>query len=218
MDNVLDKRTLIKIFEHQKTITKQFNHFGTDKHAVCDATIAILEQDVCEECFDEQEAIADLYGVDTIELSSIFEYLNGIIPLEDILYEKLDNFKEFIEGNVATELQVCAKLCGDCPFANTSMKGFLADYTIEDFEAYQRGEFLLPCHKLMPQEGLSPEETMQQVKSGKLKLCRGYVESIIKSAKAPIDKSLSKAVKAVREQGLSDRSMSIFEFRKFHTL
>lgn len=137
----------------------------------------------------------------------------------DCDFEVISKTEDIINGTVkvtSSNILVCKKMCGDCPFSKTSMQGFLADYTIEDFVAYQRTSTSFPCHKMMGSGDMSPEETHNAIEKGEMKLCRGYVESIIKSCKKPDTEILTKAVEFVREDGLSDNSMSIFEFREFH--
>lgn len=112
-------------------------------------------------------------------------------------------------------MNVCAKLCNECPFSKNSLNGWLATYTVEDFQSFQRGDALFPCH-MMHGDGLSFDEVEDAISSGELKLCRGYVESIIKSAKLPMNPMLLKAMKIVKEQGLSEDSMAIWDFKKHH--
>lgn len=115
------------------------------------------------------------------------------------------------------DIKVCKKLCGSCPFSNTSLKGFLADYTIQGFANYQNNDISFPCHKVMTNEDKSVEEVQDMFNKGELYLCRGYVESIIKSCIIPKkNQFLKDAIEQVKKEGLSDKSMSINEFKKYH--
>jgi len=111
---------------------------------------------------------------------------------------------------------VCAKLCNECPFSNQSLNGWLSDYTVEDIMTFMRNEVSFPCHKMVD-ENISVDKANKLINSGEIKLCRGYVESIIKSAKMPfMNKNLLEAIKLVKEQGLSENSMAIWDFKKHH--
>jgi len=111
-------------------------------------------------------------------------------------------------------VKVCSALCNDCPFSRQSLPGFLADYKVEDFRAFMTHDIMFPCHKQM--KAATPIEAVQaSIKAGKLKLCRGYVESMVKSAKMPREESFAQIVKDVRPY-LDDHSMSIWEFTDHH--
>ena len=94
------------------------------------------------------------------------------------------------------------------------MKSFLAGYKVNDFVMFFQREVLFPCHKLLEQEDLTIKQVNEKVRDGSLLLCRGYVESMKRSAKLPKDAHFAKIVKEVE---LSENSMSIFEFTKHHT-
>ncbi len=121
-------------------------------------------------------------------------------------------FENFLNENT------CSKICKECPFSKNSLPGFLADYTPQDIVDFMNREDLFPCHMMMPDENLDQSDVEKMIKNGELKLCRGYVESIIKSAKLPRNnKFLLDAMKCVRESGVSENSMPIWEFVKHHT-
>lgn len=114
-------------------------------------------------------------------------------------------------------LNVCSKLCGECPFSKKSPQGYLTDYTVEDIQNFMSHEGLFPCHKMVEGDDLSQEEVQEGIMSGEMKLCRGFMESMVKSCKSPRNnKLLMEAIALVKEQGLSENSMSMFEFRKYH--
>ena len=56
-----------------------------------------------------------------------------------------------------------------------------------------------------------------KVRAGKLKLCRGYAESMIKSCKVPRDFEFKQLLQNLKGE-MSPDSMSIFEFIDHHTL
>lgn len=120
---------------------------------------------------------------------------------------------EIADSKDSNGYKVCSKLCGECPFSSKSINGWLADYSIEDFQNFMRAEVLFPCHMKVGEEDMSPIDVNDKVKSGELTLCRGYVESIKKSCKIPKDEKLAELVKSIE---LSEESMSIFEFAKHH--
>lgn len=115
--------------------------------------------------------------------------------------------------------QLCGrKMCNECPFSKNSAKGWLADYTPEDVTDFVNNEGLFPCHKMVKGDDLDQEEVKDAIESGEMKLCRGFVESIIKSAKSPkYNKMLIDAIKVVRSEGLSQDSMPTWEFKKHHS-
>lgn len=115
-------------------------------------------------------------------------------------------------------MNFCKKLCNECPFSKKSLPGWLASYSIEDFHAMMNAEVMFPCHMLMTEGDITVEEAQEAVQSGEMKVCRGYMESMIKSAKMPkFNKELIKYREAVKAEGLSEESMSMFEFAKHHT-
>lgn len=116
-------------------------------------------------------------------------------------------------------VNVCKKTCKECPFSNQSMKGWLADYDVQDIQNYMSREVSFPCHMMMSKDDMDANETKEAIANGEMSLCRGYVESVIKSAKMPYaNKQLVEAIAQVREEGLSDNTMSIFEFINHHTI
>lgn len=114
-------------------------------------------------------------------------------------------------------LNVCKKICNECPFSNKSLNGWLAEYTVEDIVQMQSQEILFPCHMMMKSGNMELAEVQEAIENGELKLCRGYVESIIKSAKMPkFNKMLIEARANVKSEGISEESMSIWVFKKHH--
>lgn len=111
----------------------------------------------------------------------------------------------------------CKKLCNECPFSNQSLAGFLPGYVIQDFQVFMNNDVFFPCHKMMPEHGLTVNESQDMIKNGEIKVCRGYLESFVKSAKMPRNPILLTMRNAVKEEGLSEQSMSIHEFRQHHT-
>ena len=109
-------------------------------------------------------------------------------------------------------MKVCNIICDSCPFSKTSMPGFLADYKISDFQIFMDKDFTFPCHKLVSHD-IFAIEVQLLIQKEELLLCRGYVESMHRSAKLPRDPEFAKIVKNIE---LSQKSMSIFEFIKFH--
>ena len=111
----------------------------------------------------------------------------------------------------------CEKLCKECPFSKESIKGWLADYTVDDFKDMMNKEQLFPCHMLMPDRDLNNEDVQELIENGEIKLCRGYVESMIKSCKLPkFNKTLLNEVNRIKKEGVSDKSMAIWDFMKHH--
>ena len=116
-------------------------------------------------------------------------------------------------------MNICSKICNDCPFSSNSVNGWLADYNIEDFKSMMDQEVLFPCHMMMKEDDLTVDKAQEKIIKGELKLCRGYMESMIKSCKMPkFNKYLLNVRQKVKEEGVSDSSMSIYSFTKHHTI
>ena len=73
-------------------------------------------------------------------------------------------------------LTVCSKLCVECPFSKKAKKGWLGSHTLEGVIEVQKNEELFSCH-LARKTGM----TSDQIESGEIKICRGYVASATKS-------------------------------------
>ena len=116
------------------------------------------------------------------------------------------------------KIKLCPKMCNECPFYNKSIKGFIADYNVMDFHQIMSNEISFPCHKSMSEDDIEFKEAEYLIDNGEITMCREYVESVIKSAKSPYhNKQLIEAIKQVKIDGLSEHSMSIFEFINHHT-
>jgi hypothetical protein len=116
-------------------------------------------------------------------------------------------------------MNICSRLCNECPFSDKSINGWLADYKVEDFKTMMDQEVMFPCHMTMKEEDLTIDEAQEKIINREIKLCRGYMESMIKSAKMPkFNKYLLEARAKVKEEGVSDSSMSIHNFIKYHTI
>lgn len=208
----------ILVLQRELEVRPQFNFFNEDVHEIITASL-----DVLENIWDHDD-VYDQGWESELENSacSTVDYLHGEMDLEEIIFGEITDYDDILNDNANdndNKVVVCKKLCSDCPFSKKSMAGFLADYTIEDFQKYMSNEASFPCHKMMSVGDKSVEETHEEIKNGKMKFCRGYVESVIKSAKMPRSNDLLiKAMEIVKEDGLSEDSMDIFEFRKFHTL
>ena len=74
------------------------------------------------------------------------------------------------------KLTVCTKLCSECPFSVASPKGWLGSHTLEGVLEAQKDEGLFSCH-LARKENM----TSENIESGQVKICRGYVASATKS-------------------------------------
>lgn len=109
----------------------------------------------------------------------------------------------------------CKTLCNECPFSCNSSKGWLAHYTVMDFKDFMNNEILFPCHKLVTVD-MSLIEASELIQQGKLRLCRGYVESMIKSCKLPKNLEFQKVINQIKVEELSYKSMAIWDFTTHH--
>lgn len=74
------------------------------------------------------------------------------------------------------KLTVCSKLCNECPFSQASPKGWLGFHTLDGIIKAQQKEELFSCH-LARKDGM----TSDNIESGEIKICRGYIASSTKS-------------------------------------
>lgn len=113
------------------------------------------------------------------------------------------------------KVKMCGeKPCSECPFANDSMRGFLADYTIDDLLTLYRFDVPFPCHKTMSKGNVEIGMLRKLIQSGKMQVCRGYLEMMKKSCKRP-EGFLADIFAEVE---VSDRAMNTMEFVKHHTI
>jgi len=111
-------------------------------------------------------------------------------------------------------MKVCNKLCEGCPYSSKSVRGFLADYTLADFQDVMSSESLFPCHKTIAKT-MPVSDANKLVVAGTSKLCRGYIESMIKSCKVPRSPELNDIVQGVKSD-MSEDSMSMMDFMWHH--
>ena len=113
----------------------------------------------------------------------------------------------------------CREMCADCPFSNNAMRGFLGGYTKKDFIGFKNSESLFPCHKTMTQENQTTADCQDMILEGKMKLCKGYAEMLIKSCHMPkYNEHLIKELEILKKRGVSNKSMDMFKFIKHHRL
>ncbi len=212
VNNMDIKNEVLETLENELKVVPMYNAFGDNNHTQIKCGIDfikgkdrdVIEEELLEECDKDYD---EVYGF----LESIESVLNGSEELKDIIWN---------ESSIPTESKkpiVCKKMCGDCPFSKKSTKGFLADYTVQDFVDYHRMEVSFPCHKVTPTD-MDVKQTHQAIQDGSMHFCRGYVESVIKSCKMPLNPLLKEAIEIVKKDGLSDDSMSIHDFVKNHTI
>jgi len=73
-------------------------------------------------------------------------------------------------------LNICKTICKECPFTTTSPRGWLGPHTLEEVIDTQQKSELFSCH-LLRKEDMS----RQDIESGKVRICRGYIASATKS-------------------------------------
>ena len=221
----LKKQALIKTLENELKVVPMFSMFQSDNHLQINTALDYLNgnrtfDDIEEEYIDEDYDVVGfvegmrgyLDGSSGDELADIIWNSESIVIVEDLIISDEPIAKTY-------NITVCKKLCGDCPFSKKSFKGFLADYTIQDFVDFQNNDVSFPCHKVMTDGDNSLDKVQKMFDNNELYFCRGYVESFIRSAKMPrTNTKLKEAIDIVRKEGLSDNGMSMHEFRKFHKL
>ena len=205
----------ITTFNKELETVPQFSHFNDDNHQSINLMIEVLEKELDEDAlYDKQEDEGiEQHTID--DAIGVLEWLRGDVELEDIVWN---------QDNIITELpptdkiKVCPSLCGDCPFSVNSMRGWLANYTVQDFIDMVSEEISFPCHKMM-KEGCNSDETKKAIDTGEMKLCRGYIECLIKSSKMPYkNEQIVEVIKIVQKEGVSEKSMDLHEFTKHHNI
>jgi len=73
-------------------------------------------------------------------------------------------------------LTVCKKICTECPFSKSSLRGWLGSHSLEGVLAAQEGEKLFSCH-LQRNDGMTNDD----IECGEVKICRGFLVSASKS-------------------------------------
>jgi len=198
-----------------------FSMFGDDNHKVIDMSIELLEDKLSIEEVEEMRDHEELTDSEYMSIDSFNQWKEDTgEELTELLWD-VDNLVTELPSEdgetCSTGVNMCSKACGECPFRKNSMAGWLADYSTEDIVAYMRGDVSFPCHMTMTNDDMSPADCKDAIERGEMKLCRGYVEMLIKSAKMPsTNQQLLDAMEQVRKEGLSDNTMSIFEFIEHH--
>lgn len=73
-------------------------------------------------------------------------------------------------------LTVCKKICTECPFSKSSLRGWLGSHTLEGVLDAQQEEQLFSCH-LQRKDGMTNDD----IEGGDIKICRGFLVSASKS-------------------------------------
>lgn len=73
-------------------------------------------------------------------------------------------------------LSICKRICNECPFTHSSPKGWLGPHSLEDVLQTQEQGKLFSCHMLRKEEMIK-----QDIESGDVKICRGFIASATKS-------------------------------------
>jgi hypothetical protein len=115
-------------------------------------------------------------------------------------------------------LTVCKKICMECPFSKASPKGWLGSHSLQGvLDAQQEGK-LFSCH-LQRKDGM----TIDDIKSGEVKICRGFLVSASKSditfgQNPESGKALRELQALVESEGKEDKDaiLSREEFEEHH--
>ena len=224
MRTELEKKLAILTLKNERKTVKPMSLFGDNNHKVIDMSIEVIEGKYDEDDLYLMEEEGQLTDNERMNIESFLFWLNGTgEELEDLLFDPNSLVTELPESEseettCSSNTQICPKPCKECPFSNKSPQGWISDYSVEDFQKYMNAEVSFPCHMQMPNvDQMSPEQCKEAIDKGQAKLCRGYVEMLIKSCKAiRSNGQLIRAIKLVKEQGLNDDTMPIWEFFKHH--
>lgn len=216
----LEIQLAILTLEKEREVVMPITFFGDNNHTIIDYSIKALKGDCTRDDIYDMQDTEELNDGEGSSILEIFEWLeDDSYAFIDLLWNEENLVTQLPKVNKVASKQHCAKMCKECPFSNKSMKGWLSGYGKQDILDFMSAEVSFPCHLQMSDGDLNSFETQKAIENGEMKLCRGYVECTIKSAKSPYqNKQLVDAIKVVKEEGLSDNSMDIFEFLKHHNL
>jgi len=117
------------------------------------------------------------------------------------------------------KLDVCPKICLECPFSKNSPRGWLGPHSLQGVLDAQQAGKLFSCH-LQRKEGMTTED----ITSGEVKICRGFLASALKSGikydEIPAEASQALAVlqQKILEENKEDKDtiLSRGEFEDHH--
>jgi hypothetical protein len=220
MRTELEKKLAILTLQKERETVQPVSMFGDDNHKAIDLSIKVIEGNITEGDLYSMEEDGELSDTERMNVESFMFWLDGTgEELEEILLDPDNLVTELPTNKEVVGKKHCTKMCKECPFSNKSAEGWLADYTGQDIIDFMNAEVSFPCHLQMSDGELNIDQTKRAIDKGEMKLCRGYVELIVKSAKSPYkNEQLVEAIKDVKENGLSDNSMDIFEFFEHHNL
>lgn len=93
------------------------------------------------------------------------------------------------------------------------MRGWLADYTIDEILEFFRRDVPFPCHMTMG-ESLTVSDLDPMIRAGDIMICRGYLEMMKKSCKLPF----GILAEILPDITVSNQAMTTWEFAKHHTI
>lgn len=219
MRSQLECKLAILTFQKEREVVQEETMFGDNNHTIIDYSIDVINGDYDTNDLYELEEEGQLSDGERSSIEEIYHWLHCEgEELVELLWNE-ENLVTELPGETVVNKTHCAKMCKECPFSKNSLKGWLSDYTGQDILNFMSAEASFPCHLQMSDGDLNIDETKEAIANGKMKLCRGYVECIIKSGKSPyVNKQLVDVIAMVREEGLSDDSMNIFEFLEHHNV
>ena len=115
-------------------------------------------------------------------------------------------------------LSICKRICNECPFTKSSPKGWLGPHSLEDVLLTQAESKLFSCHMLR-----KTEMSQEDIESGEVRICRGYIASTTKSGlcfddETEVGKALRKLQVTVALEAYEDQEiiLSNYEFTQHH--
>ena len=116
-------------------------------------------------------------------------------------------------GNEA-EVELCT-LCEACGFIKGSQVGVLKEEL--GLNEIIDNQILFPCHKhLVAYNGFENQGAEEMVaETGKLKVCTGFVQSLVKSGIKPKNRAMAYLMSTIDK--VDDRIMSIDETKQYHS-
>lgn len=106
------------------------------------------------------------------------------------------------------KISICNKTCIECGFLKCSKKGVLTP----DFIQIANRQILFPCHMELKKVSGSENTGVEQMKD--IKVCRGYIESFVKSGIKAKHEEMQKLMNQIED--VEKDIMNVTEALRYH--
>lgn len=107
-------------------------------------------------------------------------------------------------------MNTCKKVCNECPFSKSSLRGWLAGYTADELHRIVMSEMHFPCH-------LTHKDRIPWDMTHKYPRCKGSLIYMKKNCKLPRDKELKRIIDNIPPEE-RDTILTAPEFFSHHKL